>query len=141
MTNDTANAVRTSDIVSKRLAELKDTSGLTFRQMAALDEFHGIPPGTLCAIYKGAEVPRKWRRRLGLPEIKPAPACPDCGEVHTVDGMCRARKVVIYQVTAAELEKVERPVVVVRQPRDRPRRLRDYPVDELRKMLENRFAI
>jgi hypothetical protein len=44
--------------------------GYTWREIANLDDFKGIPPGTLCAIFNGRE-PKKpeHRRILGLPEI------------------------------------------------------------------------
>lgn len=85
--------VTSCDGIRDRLHAIKDTSGLSFRQMAALPEFEPIPPGTLCAIYKGREVPRKWRRRLGLVDLLPAPACPKCGAVH-VAKVCTAGRAV-----------------------------------------------
>lgn len=78
-----------------------------------MDEYKGVPPGTLCSIAKGAEVPGKYRARFGLAILKPAPVC-KCGEVHTTK-RCTAN--------------------------DKPRRKKDlfaYSVRELRWMLENR---
>jgi len=42
-----------------------------WRRIAELDEFKGIPPGTLCSFSKGSYEPRnnEYRRRLGLSEI------------------------------------------------------------------------
>lgn len=59
--------VRTSDIVQERLKVLHDTHGLSWRKIAALDEFAPIPAGTLCAVYNGEPVPHRWRARLGIP--------------------------------------------------------------------------
>lgn len=74
--------VRTSDGIKERLYALHCTSGLSFRDIARQDDFKGVPPGTLCAIYHGAEVPHKWRARFGLTPLLPAPACDKCGQVH-----------------------------------------------------------
>lgn len=56
------------DTPLERLKSLRDTSLLSFRQIADLPEFTGIPPGTLCAIYKGKSVPKRWRARFGMPD-------------------------------------------------------------------------
>lgn len=61
--------VRNPDIVRARLKALRDTPGLTWRQIAAEGEFAGIPPGTLCAIAGGAPIPQRHRARLGLPPL------------------------------------------------------------------------
>jgi hypothetical protein len=54
----------------ERLNLLHD-EGMSWRQIAALPEFEGIPAGTLCSIAKGDFEPRanEVRRRLGLTEI------------------------------------------------------------------------
>lgn len=68
-------AVQSLDTVRERLNHLHDTVGLSWRKIAALDEFTnkdgvGIPPGTLCAIAKGREPKKNEHRRiLGLREI------------------------------------------------------------------------
>jgi len=71
------------DSIKARLKYLHDTHGNTFRDIAKNPEFSPIPAGTLCAIYNGAEVPEKWRERLGLPPLALAPVCPKHGVVHT----------------------------------------------------------
>ena len=49
---------------------LKDTYGLTWAQITRISDFYGIPKRTLSAIYSGKRgVPRKWRKRLGEPEL------------------------------------------------------------------------
>ncbi len=79
---DKNTGVRNPDGIKARLRELHDTSGLSFREIARNREFSPIPAGTICAIYKGAEVPKKWRKQLGLVELLPAPACPIHNVVH-----------------------------------------------------------
>ena len=62
------------------------------------------------------------RHRLGLPVYRPAPACNECGEVHTIEGICTK-------------------VTQIRIVRQRPRVYRDWwavPKKELRQMLEER---
>ena len=75
--------VRTCDSIKERLTVLHRANGLTFREIAALPEFTPVPAGTLCTIFKGGEVPKKWRTRFGMTEFLPAPACAKCGKVHT----------------------------------------------------------
>lgn len=60
-----------SDIVRAGLGVLRRGYGLAWRDIAALDEYAGIPAGTLCSIAKGGEVPRKYRRRLGVSKETP----------------------------------------------------------------------
>ena len=45
--------------------------GMKWREISALPEYDGIPPGSLCAFYKGKWIPKdnKVRRQLGLTEI------------------------------------------------------------------------
>jgi hypothetical protein len=71
--------VRTSDIVQDELKRLHDTTGDPWRKMASLDNYTGIPAGTLCSIAKTGEVPKKWRKRLGMPV--PASVTPVSGEI------------------------------------------------------------
>lgn len=75
--------VRTCDSIVEDLNYLHTKSRLTYREIAVFPEYSPIPPGTLCAIAKGAAVPKKWLARLGLPAMLPAPACAKCGKVHT----------------------------------------------------------
>jgi hypothetical protein len=75
--------VRNSDIVQERLKHLHDTEMLSFRKIAAVDDYNGIPPGTLCAIYHGEPIPIRHREALGLPQLVKVEACPTCGVVHT----------------------------------------------------------
>ena len=62
--------VQHSDIVQVRLNRLNKVDGLSWRKIAAMDEYKGIPPGSLCAYAKG-RIPKdnERRRRLGFPEI------------------------------------------------------------------------
>ena len=71
MTSDTTTTipVRTSDSPQERLKWLHGTLGLTWREIANLDDYKGIPAGTLCSYANGAEPKRKHRQRLGLPPV------------------------------------------------------------------------
>ena len=60
------------DAIRDRLNHLHAVEHIPWRRISQLDEFKGIPPGTLCAFAKGYYEPRKnqeYRRKLGLPEI------------------------------------------------------------------------
>ena len=59
--------VRNSDTVSNEIRILHDTHGLSWRQIAALPGYSGVPPGTLCSIYHGTPIPNKHRPTVGLP--------------------------------------------------------------------------
>lgn len=50
---------------------LREKRSMTWREIAAQPEFQGIPPGSLCAFYKGNWQPKDnaVRRQLGLTEI------------------------------------------------------------------------
>lgn len=61
--------VTTSDTAQGRLKMLHDTSGLSWRRIAALEAYEGIPAGTLATIGKTGMVPKKWRGRFGLAEM------------------------------------------------------------------------
>ncbi len=60
----------TLDIVVGRLNALHSSDELTWREIAALKPYRGIPAGTLSAI-AGGRIPKKpeHRARLGLPEV------------------------------------------------------------------------
>lgn len=64
--------VRNPDTLRERLNALHDTSGLSWRKIAALDEFAGISAGTLCSIANGWEpAGAELRHALGLPATVP----------------------------------------------------------------------
>lgn len=70
VTNNPTPCVRTCDTLMAELKRLYDTRGWSWREIAqgrAGDDFKGIPPGTLNAIYHGAGVPKKWYWQLGIP--------------------------------------------------------------------------
>lgn len=80
--------VRESDTMRERLNSLRgsaDGGGLSWREIARLEEFAPCPAGTLCAFAKGAEMPRKWRARFGLPDERLAVVCPRHEIVHLWD--------------------------------------------------------
>lgn len=67
---ESRRGVQSLDMARERLSRLHDIGGLSWRKIAALDEYKGIPPGTLCAIAKGREPKNNEHRRiLGLSEI------------------------------------------------------------------------
>ena len=63
---NTTPCITTPDIVQGELYTRKRVSGLTWAEMAALPEYSPIPQGTLCAIANGADIPKKWYRKLGI---------------------------------------------------------------------------
>lgn len=78
----TKTSVRNPDIVCNRLNHLHTIDCMPWRKIANLDDYSGIPAGTLSSIARGYPIPRKWLKRLGLPETRPAPVCPRCNVVH-----------------------------------------------------------
>lgn len=69
-----SDSVTASDILRGLLTRARDTSVLSWRQIALLEEFSPLPPGTLCSIYKGAEIPRCWWKRYNVkndPRFRP----------------------------------------------------------------------
>jgi hypothetical protein len=66
---DTTTLVRTPDTVKDRLNYFHDTIGLTWREIANLGDYKGIPAGTLCSVAHGAEPKHAHRAQLGLPPI------------------------------------------------------------------------
>jgi hypothetical protein len=70
-TNAADIAVQMMDIIQDELKRLHDTQGLSWRKIAALDAYSGIPAGTLCSIAKNGREPKnkKYRDILGLSEI------------------------------------------------------------------------
>ena len=61
--------VRNPDTKQDELKYLNGTSMLSWRQIARLDEYSGIPPGTLCTYAKTGYLPNRYRQRLGLPAV------------------------------------------------------------------------
>ncbi len=88
---DDTGSVQRLDAIRSDLARLRARRiPVPWRKIA--ERYPGVPAGTLCAIFKGRE-PKKHsvRRALGLPDLAPAPVCPDCGQVH-VSGTCTATR-------------------------------------------------
>ncbi|HMN14654.1 MAG TPA: hypothetical protein PKD55_20230 [Bellilinea sp.] len=65
------------------------------------------------------------RLKLGMPVYVPAPACPQCGDVHVYNEACGARQVTIVKAAAP----VAAPVVVVRQAATPRKSRRRWKVD------------
>ena len=60
--------VRNPDSTQERLTALRGT-GMTWRQIASLDDYKGIPAGSLATYVKTGYIARVYRARFGLPPI------------------------------------------------------------------------
>ncbi len=113
---------------------------MSWRKIALLGPYSGIPPGTLNSIYKGYGIPKKWRKRLGLSELKLTPACLKCGEVHLIDEFCTNE-------TPVRIVKVRPRFIHLWRRKIHPQRKRrwhgwiDYSGAELKRLLEERIDI
>lgn len=76
-------SVRNPDTVRSELLRLNMDDAMTWREIATLEPYSSIPPGTLCSIAKGASIPKKYRKQLGVILPVPVIPCEICGEVHT----------------------------------------------------------
>ena len=61
--------VKNSDTPQEALQALKTSKRITWRKIANLDQYTGIPPGTLCTYAKTGYLPNRYRQRLGLPVV------------------------------------------------------------------------
>ena len=61
--------VKNPDTPQERLKSLHDTSGLSWRKIANLDSYRGIPPGSLATFAKSGWLARRYRSRFGLPPV------------------------------------------------------------------------
>ena len=95
--------VRTPDIVQDELYTHKRASTLTWCEMAALDEYYPIPQGTLCAIANGADIPKKWYRKLKVTTPRARCLRPETVEVSKVDPVSAARSIERCYFTKEEL--------------------------------------
>jgi len=127
--------VTNPDTVRDELRALHDTNGLRWRAIAQLEQYTPIPFGTLSAIYNGYPIPKKWHRRLGIPEPVFVPACPIPGcqeEYRHLHGL---------ETFDPTIQKVYTPAVE-HPTRNRPPRqyrdLFDTPTKVLRWQLEHR---
>lgn len=77
--------VTNPDTVRERLTGLHDTQHLSWRLIAALPEFVGVPAGTLCTWSKTGYLPRKHHARFGWTVTVDVPVCPIHGTVHCYD--------------------------------------------------------
>lgn len=90
MTNDAP--VTKSNTIQERLRALK-AADMSWRQIQASSaDLAVVPVRTLWKIHETGKVPKKWREHFGLPELKPAPCCPSCGDVHTTKTCTRKRR-------------------------------------------------
>ena len=74
--------VTKSNTPQGRLQTLR-AAGMSWRVIQSENaEFRPVPVRTLWSIHKTGKVPKRWREHFGLPDVAPAPVCPDCGVVH-----------------------------------------------------------
>jgi hypothetical protein len=59
-------AHQNSENVQDDLKRLHTVDGLSWDEIAALPQYSGIPPGTLCGIVTQGYIPPKWGRKLGI---------------------------------------------------------------------------
>ena len=121
--------VRTSDNVQGELKVIYDTSDMTWRDIANLEQYKGVPPGTLSTIAKHGYVPKKWYHRFNIQEYKPAPACIRCGDVHTTrrctaNSNDRPRRQ--PPVRVANCNEAERVTILALSPSERKNRILGY---------------
>ena len=69
MADPDLDLVKNSDTPQEALQALKTSRSITWRQIARLDQYTGIPPGTLCTYAKTGYLPNRYRQRLGLPVV------------------------------------------------------------------------
>jgi hypothetical protein len=79
-------AFRNSEGVKQALKMLHDTHMLSWPKIAKNAKNSKIPAGTLCSIYHGMRVPKKWRPEFDMPKLREMPICDKCdrpmGENH-----------------------------------------------------------
>lgn len=86
---------RNSEGVQEALILLHDTHGLSWPKIALyakISRISEIPAGTMCSVYHGLRVPKKWRADFGMPELQLLPICPDCGKQMTENHKCKAKR-------------------------------------------------
>ena len=59
-------AIRSSDSVRADLIADFDTVDLIWSEFALLEPYSPIPAGTLCTIYNGGPIPKKWHKHLNM---------------------------------------------------------------------------
>lgn len=99
----------------------------SLRDIARLEFGGALTYGDVQRALKG-HFPKDPHKRfmMGIPAIVETPACPECGQVHKIDGVCIARSLVtvtVVELSADEYARVERPVTIriKRRPASRPR--------------------
>lgn len=76
--NDLQGSVTICDTPIQRLKSLRDTSMLSWRQIASQGEFEGIPAGTLATIAKTGKIPKKYRSVFYPHKPRVAHVCKNC---------------------------------------------------------------
>ncbi len=95
--------LRTPEIVQGEIKELYRTSVLTWEEMAALRQYNPIPAGTLCAIANGADVPKKWYKKLRVQTTRARSLRPPTKEFR-IDDMDKMSRSIIKTLTPAQVE-------------------------------------
>lgn len=73
--------VQKTDRLKERLNHLHGIDNMSWREIAKLPEFHGLPVRTIYEIARGRAVPLKYYDAFGFPPHALAPVCPKCGRV------------------------------------------------------------
>ena len=84
---------RNSEGVQEALTLLHDAHTLSWPKIALyakINRISEIPAGTMCSVYHGLRVPKKWRADFGMPELQLLPICPDCNKQMTDNHKCKA---------------------------------------------------
>lgn len=79
--DDYSDSLTTSDTVRERLNHLHDSLDMSWRRIADLEEYKGIPAGTLCSFAAGWE-PKGYKSRMAF-GLGPSHSieCPNCDHV------------------------------------------------------------
>ena len=98
----------TEEMVQAYLLDLKQL-GMSLREIAYVIYGGKLTHGVIQRAMNG-EFPKDNMKRaaLGLSPLVPAPACPDCGKPHTIDGVCTQGKAVTVTVVDEPGEMVIR---------------------------------
>jgi len=105
----------TEQQVSQRLCSFR-AKNMSLRSIARLVYGGAITYGDVQRGMLGVfpKDPHK-RLALNLPAIVETVACPECGQVHKIDGVCVAHSIVnitVVEVDAEEYAKIDRPVTI-----------------------------
>jgi len=97
--------LRTPEIVQYEIKGQYMASSMTWDEMAALTEYCPIPAGTLCAIANGADVPKKWYKKLRVQSPRSRSLRLPTKEFR-IDDMDKMSRSIIKTLTPAQVVKL-----------------------------------